>query len=43
MVRHPKHHRYIRHHRHHTHVGVIKAHVTPKVAAKHTMLPGKRG
>ncbi|WP_454626901.1 His-rich protein BRANT [Bradyrhizobium cenepequi] len=44
MVRHHhKHHRYVRPHRHHTHIGVIKTHVTPKVAVKHTILPGKRG
>jgi hypothetical protein len=40
---HRHHHRYIRHHRHHKHIGVIKTHVTPKVAVKHVILPAKRG
>jgi SRSO17 transposase len=44
MVRHHhKHHRYVSHHRHHKHIGVIKTHVTPKVAAKHIVRPAKRG
>jgi hypothetical protein len=43
MMRHHKHHRYIHHHRHHKHIGVIKTHVTPKVAVKHIMRPAKRG
>jgi hypothetical protein len=44
MVRHHhKHYRYVRHHGHHKHIGVIKTHVTPKVAVKHIVRPAKRG
>jgi uncharacterized membrane protein len=44
MLRHHhKHHRDIRHHRRHNHIGVIKAHVMPKVAVKHIVRPANRG
>jgi hypothetical protein len=44
MVRHHhKHHRYVSHYRHHKHIGVIKTHVSPKVATKHIVRPAKRG
>jgi len=37
------HHKHYRHYRHHKHMGMLKTHVTPKVATKHVTPSAKRG